>query len=144
LIERIDLANNLFENVQATQEASLDSKFFLAAGQMAMERAKGLKMGGSSFNRSDFITRVIRKMTVNEDLDWTSQYSLVGRHFLRAPVVEFMLGPLAVSAKVVKERKVSRKDEIVKTVRKPQELHEEDIEKQENETSANVQVKSCF
>ena len=48
------------------------------------------------------------------------------------------IGPLAVAPKVLKERKVSRKDEVSRELRKPQELHEEDIEKQENETSANV------
>jgi hypothetical protein len=89
---------------------------------MAIDRAKGLKMGGSSFNRQEFIGRVVAKLTVNEDLDWMSMYGVVGKHFLRAPAVEFMLGPLAVEAKVMKERKVSKRDEVVRTVRKPQEV----------------------
>lgn len=90
LIEKMETANSLFKKVQKSQEATLDSKFFLAAGSLALEKAKALKMDGSSFERTDFLSRILQRLGSHEDPDWSSLYEIVDKHIRTPPSVDFM------------------------------------------------------
>jgi len=74
----------------------------------------------------------------DEPLDWER----IGRKALaksrRIPVMDFMLGPLAVEQKKRAVGKRARFEKNKEDERKPQELREEDIARSENETTKNV------
>ncbi|KAJ3196706.1 nuclear protein [Irineochytrium annulatum] len=138
LDEAVTKSNSLFMNVRSTQEASLDSKFLIAAADIGVQKAARLKLSGNIIEVEDFINKAVIRMggqrgggRRNDDddgrgrLDWHALGEVASR-----------LGPLAVEPKVRKEKKASTrlvKDK--KNLTKPQELKESDIEKKTNETS---------
>ncbi|KZV63817.1 hypothetical protein PENSPDRAFT_757693 [Peniophora sp. CONT] len=147
LLDKVKLADNLFDEVQAPQEATLDSSFLLAASNMGAAKARAMKAGGGAFDVDDFVAKLLSYMGGGgavEDtqdaapLDWEK----IGRKGMaksrRAPAMDFMLGPLQVEQKkrVMKQRarlEKNKADEV-----KPQEIKEDDIQRSENETTKNV------
>ncbi|KAH9957935.1 Nse4 C-terminal-domain-containing protein [Russula dissimulans] len=167
LLEKVQLADSLFDQVLAPQEATLDSAFLVTASNMHAAKARAMKAGAGAFDIDDFVSKLItfmggrragggegdhHTMAVDaedddddededdddEPLDWER----IGRKALaksrRVPVMDFMLGPLAVEQK---KRAVGKRAKFEKNKadeRKPQELREEDIARSENETTKHV------
>ncbi|KAF8502282.1 Nse4 C-terminal-domain-containing protein, partial [Russula emetica] len=157
LLEKVQLADSLFDQVSAPQEATLDSAFLLTASNMHAAKARAMKAGAGAFDIDDFVSKLITFMggrrgdadydeDVDDDeddeddepLDWER----IGRKALaksrRIPVMDFMLGPLAVEQKKRAVGKRARFEKNKEDERKPQELREEDIARSENETTKNV------
>ncbi|KAI9509713.1 Nse4 C-terminal-domain-containing protein [Russula earlei] len=181
LLERVQLADSLFDQVSAPQEATLDSAFLVTASNMHAAKARAMKAGGGAFDIDDFVSKLITFMggrrgggggasgpnddphrpiqgvdrdvehvdddddddddeddEDDEPLDWER----IGRKALaksrRVPVMDFMLGPLAVEQKkrVVGQR--ARLEKNKDDERRPQEVREEDIARSENETTKHV------
>ncbi|KAI0051808.1 hypothetical protein FA95DRAFT_138999 [Auriscalpium vulgare] len=157
LLEKVHVADSLFGQVSAPQEATLDSAFLVTASNMGAAKARAMKAGGGAFDVDDFISKLITFMggrrgepvdvvadsDVEDDggdtpLDWEK----IGRKALaksrRVPAMDFMLGPLSVEQK---KRAVGKRAKLEKNKadeRKPQEMREEDIARSENETTKNV------
>ncbi|KAG0232762.1 nuclear protein [Actinomortierella wolfii] len=74
----------------------------------------------------------------NGGLDWSRVGRIAAKWTQRVPTMDFMLGPMSVEHK---SRQIGPRTRIVrdpKQMRKPQELQEADIARQENETTKNV------
>ncbi|EPQ57351.1 hypothetical protein GLOTRDRAFT_38990 [Gloeophyllum trabeum ATCC 11539] len=158
LAEKVHRADTLFSQVRAPQEATLDSHFLVLASNMGAQKARAMRAGGGAFDAEDFVSKLITFMggrRLGEDqlpgeddedgygdapLDWDK----IGRKALaksrRVPAMDFMLGPLAIE---VKKRNVAKRAKLEKNKdeeRRPQEIHEEDITRSENETTKNVLI----
>ncbi|KAI0297137.1 Nse4 C-terminal-domain-containing protein [Russula brevipes] len=166
LLEKVQQADTLFDQVSAPQEATLDSAFLVTASNMHAAKARAMKAGGGAFDVDDFVSKLITFMggrrgggggagandspaasnDVDDDddddddepLDWQR----IGRKALaksrRVPVMDFMLGPLAVEQKKRVVGKRARFEKNKADERRPQELREEDIARSENETTKHV------
>ncbi|KAH9992638.1 Nse4 C-terminal-domain-containing protein [Russula vinacea] len=170
LLEKVQLADSLFDQVSAPQEATLDSAFLLTASNMHAAKARAMKAGAGAFDIDDFVSKLItfmggrrgggqpktgtilllrkaaKRMTMtreeDEEDDEPLNWERIGRKALaksrRVPVMDFMLGPLAVEQK---KRAVGKRAKFEKNKadeRRPQELREEDIARSENETTKHV------
>ncbi|KAI0062919.1 hypothetical protein BV25DRAFT_1870107 [Artomyces pyxidatus] len=155
LLEKVHLADTLFDQVSAPQEATLDSAFLLTASNMGAAKARAMKAGGSAFDVDDFISKLVTYMggrrgehleegsdAGDEDGDIGLDWEKIGRKAMaksrRVPTMDFMLGPLSVEQK---KRNVGKRAKLEKNKadeRKPQELREEDIARSENETTKHV------
>lgn len=51
-------ANNLFDNVKTPAEAVLDSNYLMLTGELALQQARKLKVGGDYFDTDDFLLRL--------------------------------------------------------------------------------------
>ncbi|KAI0320896.1 Nse4 C-terminal-domain-containing protein [Amylostereum chailletii] len=154
LLERVHRSDQLFQQVLAPQEATLDSNFLLTASNMGAAKARAMKAGGSAFDVDDFISKLITYMggrTANGDdsdeenpeasagpLDWEK----IGRKALaksrRVPAMDFMLGPLLIEQKKRAVGKRAKLEKNKEDERKPQEVKEDDIQRSENETTKHV------
>ncbi|KAF9288102.1 nuclear protein [Mortierella alpina] len=144
LSETVDEADRLYKNVSGTHEATLDAKLLVLSADLGMQKAKHLRMGQGGFDETEFITRVVSTMGGHEidndqvGLDWSKIGRMAVKWTRRVPSMDFMLGPMSVEHK---SRTITQRARIVrdpKAMRKPQELREEDIARQENETTKNV------
>ncbi|KAJ6554426.1 Nse4 C-terminal-domain-containing protein [Mycena capillaripes] len=156
---KVARANELFEDVKNTGEATLDSSFLVKTVNINIQKARGLKFGTGAFNVEDFVTKLVVFMggyrppddadaeaasDVEEDespLDWAK----LGRRALaksrRVPAMGFMTGPLSIEQKQrapAKQRAKFEKNKKDET--RPQEIREEDIARSENETTKNVAI----
>lgn len=52
------MANEVFKTVQGPAEAVLDSNYLMMTGDLAMQAARKLKIGGDYFDTDDFITKL--------------------------------------------------------------------------------------
>lgn len=176
LLEKVQLADSLFDQVSAPQEATLDSAFLLTASNMHAAKARAMKAGAGAFDIDDFVSKLITFMggrrgggggggagpkdrrdrqadaDYDEDVDDDEEdddeddeplnWERIGRKALaksrRIPVMDFMLGPLAVEQKKRAVGKRARFEKNEEDERRPQELREEDIARSENETTKNV------
>ncbi|KAF9204212.1 nuclear protein [Haplosporangium sp. Z 27] len=127
-----------------THEATLDAKLLVMSADLGMQKARHLRMGQGGFDETEFITRLRNKMGGHEidneqvGLDWSRIGRMAIKWTRKVPTMDFMLGPMSVEHK---SRTVNQRARIVrdpKAMRKPQELREEDIARQENETTKNV------
>ncbi|KAH9040751.1 Nse4 C-terminal-domain-containing protein [Lactarius pseudohatsudake] len=166
LLEKVQLADSLFDQVSAPQEATLDSAFLVTASNMHAAKARAMKAGAGAFDVDDFVSKLITFMGGrrgeagpkdrasggtdedeeeeeeydgdDEPLDWEK----IGRKALaksrRVPVMDFMLGPLAVEQKKRVVGKRAKFEKNKEDERRPQELREEDIARSENETTKHV------
>ncbi|KAF8482873.1 Nse4 C-terminal-domain-containing protein [Russula ochroleuca] len=168
LLEKVQLADSLFDQVSAPQEATLDSAFLLTASNMHAAKARAMKAGAGAFDIDDFVSKLITFMggrrgggqpkdrehpaaqgeedddddEEDDEDDEPLNWERIGRKALakslRVPVMDFMLGPLAVEQK---KRAVGKRAKFEKNKadeRRPQELREEDIARSENETTKHV------
>ncbi|KAJ7903871.1 Nse4 C-terminal-domain-containing protein [Mycena leptocephala] len=151
-------ANELFEDVKNTGEATLDSSFLVRTVNINIQKARGLKFGTGAFSIEDFVTRLVGFMggykppeevsseasDVEEDdapLDWGK----VGRRAMaksrRVPAMGFMTGPLSIEQKQrAPNKKRAKFEKNKKDETRPQEIREEDIARSENETTKNVAI----
>ncbi|KAI9319726.1 Nse4 C-terminal-domain-containing protein [Dichotomocladium elegans] len=135
--------NGLFEEVRNPLEATLDARFFSITATIAMQKARNTKLGLDIYNVDEFISKV--KTFGSEDrssndgnLDWTKIGFRAFQHSQRVKSTDFLLGPLAVEKK---HRKAGPRARIIKNKEdlvQPTQLHKDDLQQQENETSGNV------
>ncbi|KZT19054.1 hypothetical protein NEOLEDRAFT_1246067 [Neolentinus lepideus HHB14362 ss-1] len=156
LAAKVKRADSLFHQVRAPQEATLDSHFLVMASNMGAQKARAMKSGAGAFDVDDFVAKLVTFMGGRsqelppddsdvEDLDEGDaplDWDKIARKALaksrRVPAMDFMLGPLSIEAK---KRNISKRAKLEKNEeekRKPQEIHEEDITRSENETTKNV------
>ncbi|KAG0202844.1 nuclear protein [Mortierella sp. GBA30] len=144
LLSTVDEADKLYKSVSGTHEATLDAKLLVLSADLGMQKAKHLRMGQGGFDETEFISRLVNTMgghDIDNDqqgLDWAKVGRMAVKWTRRVPSMDFMLGPMSVEHK---SRAVTQRTRIVrdpKAMRKPQELREEDIARQENETTKNV------
>ncbi|KAF7321662.1 Non-structural maintenance of chromosomes element 4 [Mycena kentingensis (nom. inval.)] len=155
LTNQIHAADNLFNTgVKGPQEATLDSNFLLNASNVAALKARQMKSATGAFDVDDFVSRLSAFMGGVKDVDDEDEddgmdgsfleWDRVGRKALaksrRVPAMGFMFGPLSVEIKKrkMKERAKVEKENVKES--KPQELHEEDIARSENETTKNLEA----
>jgi len=62
LLEKVQLADSLFDQVSAPQEATLDSAFLLTASNMHAAKARAMKSGAGAFDIDDFVSKLITFM----------------------------------------------------------------------------------
>ncbi|KAI0278475.1 Nse4 C-terminal-domain-containing protein [Russula aff. rugulosa BPL654] len=123
LLERVQLADSLFDQVSAPQEATLDSAFLLTASNMHAAKARAMKAGAGAFDIDDFVSKLI---------------TFMGGRRGGGGGGGGWLGPLAIEQKKRAVGKRARFEKNKEDERKPQELREEDIARSENETTKNV------
>ncbi|KAI8881817.1 hypothetical protein K501DRAFT_252547 [Backusella circina FSU 941] len=141
----LDKANTLFQNVKNVQEATLDSRVLVLSADLSAQKAKALRLGGESFRLDEFVSKLISfgknedfDREENEELNW----KLIGQKAMRigkrGHSIDFMLGPLMVERKQIKRAKTTRITRNKEDLVEPTKLQQGDIEKQDNETSNNV------
>ncbi|KAF8940660.1 Nse4 C-terminal-domain-containing protein [Dissophora ornata] len=144
LLANVDRANRLYKKVESTHEATLDAKLLVMSADLGMQKAKHLRMGQGGFDETEYISRLIGKMGGHDidndhrDMDWSKIGRAAIKWTRKVPSMDFMLGPMSVEHK---SRTFTQRQRIVRdpnAMRKPQELREEDIARQENETTKNV------
>ncbi|KAJ3244363.1 nuclear protein [Chytriomyces hyalinus] len=159
LRETLSKTNRLFEQVETSQEAYLDSKVLTSVAKLSVIKVNNMRLSGRSLDVKDFLHRVKRKLDVKQvqlgrqavvdeedeqrrDLEWNQLAGLVSTCGFRAPSLDFLYGPLAAEPKARKEgkRNAVRINKDASTLLKPQQLQQDDIEKQENETAKSVQT----
>ncbi|KAF7315554.1 Non-structural maintenance of chromosomes element 4 [Mycena indigotica] len=154
LTKQIQQADKLFSTgVKGPQEATLDSAFLLMSSNVAAQKARQMKSATGAFDIDDFVARLSAFMGAMKDVDEDGdeeayvddnflEWDRIGRKALaksrRVPALGFMYGPLSIEVKQRKatQRPKADKEKVKET--KPQELHEEDIARSENETTKNV------
>ncbi|KAH9083498.1 binding domain of Nse4/EID3 to Nse3-MAGE-domain-containing protein [Lactarius deliciosus] len=62
LLEKVQLADSLFDQVSAPQEATLDSAFLVTASNMHAAKARAMKAGAGAFDVDDFVSKLITFM----------------------------------------------------------------------------------
>lgn len=72
------------------------------------------------------------------DLDWNVLGRIACKYTRRAPAMDFMLGPLALVPKTRKQIKRQKTNNAVAKVVQVQEMREEDLHREENQTTSNV------
>ncbi|KNC99739.1 Smc5-Smc6 complex subunit NSE4 [Spizellomyces punctatus DAOM BR117] len=154
LVRTIQKANELFQQVYTTQEATLDSRLLVTAAELGVQKAQRMRLDGGSFNVDDWIGKLVATMSTERQLeeedeeyaespevhlDWYALGQAATRALLKAPTIDFMLGPLAVEPKIRNQpRKVAKLVKNKEDLQRPQQLKESDFDKQENETTTLV------
>ncbi|KAK9719422.1 hypothetical protein K7432_004802 [Basidiobolus ranarum] len=150
LIDNIAKANELFKKVKNPYEATLDARLLVLSADIGTQKARRMKIDSHSFDTSEYIAKMVTLMGGRQGiedeegrsiLNWDTLGDIATNYTARAPSMDFILGPLATEQKtrqISKQRARLEKDKAFLT--KPQELKEGDIEKQENETTKNVQA----
>ncbi|KAG0049098.1 nuclear protein [Gryganskiella cystojenkinii] len=144
LLVNVDKANTLYKNVFGTHEATLDAKLLVLSADLGMQKAKYLRMGQGGFDETEYLTKLVNVMggheVENDDrgLDWAKMGRMAAKWTRKAPTMDFMLGPMAIEHKTRQMKQRTRVVRDPKDMKKPQELREEDIARQENETTKNV------
>lgn len=158
MLQTVKVADKLFKNVKGTGEATLDSDLLVKASVQSAMMARAMKSGSGAFDIDDYVSKLVIFMggrhdvqEVDEDddgsydddgdgaqLDWEriGWKAMAKSH--RAPVMDFMLGPLSVEQKKRNVTKRARLEKHKEDQRKPQEITEDDIKRSENETTKNV------
>ncbi|KAF9987886.1 nuclear protein [Modicella reniformis] len=130
--------------ISGTHEAALDAKFLVMSADLGLQKAKQLRMGQGGFDETEYISRLVSKMgghNIDNDqqgMEWANIGRIAMKWTRKVPTMDFMLGPMSVEHK---SRSIAQRQRIVRdpnAMRKPQELREEDIARQENETTKNV------
>lgn len=160
LVDRINEANNLYNQITLTTEATLDSRLLAVTSELGAQHIKNTRLENSSVDMSEYIGRIRHFMGANhhvvaedannnddeaDELDWKSLASVASYSMRTAPSFRFLLGPLSIE---VKQRKVGtqrvRAHNIVverdEEEREPEELQVDDIQKEENETTRNIKA----
>ncbi|KAI0086797.1 Nse4 C-terminal-domain-containing protein [Irpex rosettiformis] len=160
VLETVQKANELFDKVKGTSEATMDSNLLLRASMKSAMLARAMKSGGGAFDVDDFVSKLItfmggrRNAEIREDdsdvvddddgdglpLDWERIGWKVMAKSRRVPVMDFMLGPLSIEAKKRNIGKRSKLEKNINDQKKPQNITEQDIQRSEQETTKNVAV----
>ncbi|KAI5309556.1 nuclear protein [Ascosphaera atra] len=157
----VERANELFNNVKQTAEAVIDSRFLVNAADLSLKRTMQAVLGDStaSIDVDEFVSKCItfmrqspldndRPMNTQNRRPYLSQvdaendedplnWDWLGRQAcfpnnMRPAVSGFLLGPLSVRkrTRMFTQRRARERIDSSKAVR-PQELRQEDLEKQE-------------
>jgi len=155
LIEKIDSVNELYQKVNRTQEATLDSQFLLESAEIGAKQAESIKLAGENFDTEDWINKLLTIMGGRQDikqededneenvnlrsLKWENIGIRVEPFFDRVPKIDNMIGPLSTEEKKRKNIvRGKRENKNSVNLKKPKEIRKEDIKEQENETTKNV------
>ncbi|TPX65042.1 hypothetical protein SpCBS45565_g05449 [Spizellomyces sp. 'palustris'] len=156
LVRTIQKANELFQQGGTVQlrEATLDSRLLVTTAELGVQKAQRMRLDGGSFNVDDWIGKLVATMSTERQLeeedeeyadsievhlDWFALGQAATRALLKAPTIDFMLGPLAVEPKIRNQpRKVAKLVKNKEDLQRPQQLKESDFDKQENETTTLV------
>ncbi|OZJ04873.1 hypothetical protein BZG36_02605 [Bifiguratus adelaidae] len=143
MLETLQQADLLYRKVERPQEATLDSQILILSTDLAMQRARNLKMDIDGFDIEDYMARLSRYMgetdtDATRPISWDKLGKLGLQHTCRLPSSDFMLGPLSVTQKTRKAADHARLEKHASDRREAVQLREEDIRKQENETTTNV------
>ncbi|TPX47417.1 hypothetical protein SeLEV6574_g02670 [Synchytrium endobioticum] len=159
LEQLVDKANVLIEagEVKSTQEATLDSRFFVEIGALGVQRAQLMRREAAGFDMTDFICGLQAKMgssrpglvAEGEDeedeiaalgpLNWDVLQMMSAKYSLKAPTIGFMFGPMAVefTEKPRKERVIRQKSARAE-VQRPQEIHQQGTKGRDQTTQRMV------
>ncbi|KAL6608547.1 hypothetical protein LY90DRAFT_393245 [Neocallimastix californiae] len=155
LIEIIESVDELYQKVNRTQEATLDSQFLLESAEIGAKQAESMKLAGENFDTEDWINKLLTIMGGRHDikqededneenvnlrsLKWENIGIRAEPFFDRVPKIDNMIGPLSTEQK--EKRSIvrhTRENKNSVNLKKPQEIRKEDIKEQENETTKNV------
>ncbi|KAJ3363664.1 nuclear protein [Allomyces javanicus] len=106
LMPKIEDLNRIYANVDSTRESALDSQILLHATQIVHEKIQTLNVGRALFDSANFMNRLLNHVAEHGNSgDPLADVGMTYGAFIhRAPIVEFMLGPMDVK---VKERHVA-------------------------------------
>ncbi|KAG6829849.1 hypothetical protein H0H92_003292 [Tricholoma furcatifolium] len=125
------------------------------ASTMTMQKARWMKLGTSSFDIDEFVSKLITVMGCSrrlgdfveesteeesaEELETPLNWAKIGRQAVaktrRVPVMGYMLGPLSLEQKQRAAPKRRRLEKRAENLRRPQEVGEDDIIRSKNETT---------
>ncbi|GAA5930943.1 hypothetical protein JCM10213_003951 [Rhodosporidiobolus nylandii] len=160
LSAQVAASNALFRKVDAPSEAILDSRVLIATSEAGALKARQLKIDADAFDTDEFLSRLKAFLGVraggvrtrrqrgddsDDELDdaenasgalkWGRVGKVLAGESKRVPALDFMYGPLALEIKEKKARTQRAKNKADDAERvRPEELHAEDVAKNENET----------
>ncbi|WFC98727.1 hypothetical protein MYAM1_001459 [Malassezia yamatoensis] len=139
-----------------SKDSLLDSRFLLSMSGMGAEMTRTRRVGADAFDLDEYMHRVAqfigghassarRGLREVDDFnaadtelwDWKKLGNVAAQYSHRAPIPDFLLGPLQVELKHRKNMRHSRLNPESELVA-PQQLSSSDIEQSENETSRMV------
>ncbi|GAA5955872.1 hypothetical protein JCM3765_000025 [Sporobolomyces pararoseus] len=161
--EVLDRSNKCFDKVQGPAEAVLDSKVLIATSEAGALKARQLKIDADAFDTDEFLIRLAHFMggrvgaaarharrnrrAAQDDSDeeggidgekpwaWGKVGKVLSGESKRPAVLEHMYGPLQLEIKEKKARTQRQKAKFDESQKmRPEELHAEDVAKNENET----------
>ncbi|GAA5978407.1 hypothetical protein JCM11641_004680 [Rhodosporidiobolus odoratus] len=162
LSAQVAATNALFKKVENPSEAILDSRVLIATSEAGALKARQLKIDADAFDTDEFLSRLKVFLGVkaggvrtrrrrgddsdedelDEDersssggLKWGRVGKVLAGESKRVPALDFMYGPLQLQPKEKKAptQRAKNKANDAELVR-PEELHAEDVAKNENET----------
>ncbi|KAJ1976666.1 hypothetical protein H4R33_006388 [Dimargaris cristalligena] len=156
LVSGLRSANSLYDKVKNTYEATLDAKILILSADIGSQKAKKMRIEHDAFDIESFFTKLqhivkgthelegLEETPVDPDYEnhWPKLGITASKYARRAPASNFMFGPLMTelrvhsSAKTRQPRHTKNSESLVR----PQQLEENDIDKQENETTNNVKI----
>ncbi|KAJ9055427.1 hypothetical protein DSO57_1004285 [Entomophthora muscae] len=150
----VDEANTLFADVKGTYEASLDSKVLILTSELGIKHAQNLRIDGSVFDRNKYFiclqkyAEALPSSSYNSSssraracpVNWNKLGALATKAMNRVPTTDFMLGPLNIKSRIRKRMTKVREAAVVTKVVRPQQVVQSDLNMQENDTTANVQM----
>ncbi|ORX58109.1 hypothetical protein DM01DRAFT_1333773 [Hesseltinella vesiculosa] len=135
-------ANNLFTKVRNTTEATLDSRLLVLSADITTQKARNLRVDHQLFNVDEFIAKVKSFCSGSSPEvvaeNWVKLGKRATKYGRTVRSIDFMLGPLSVEKK---KRKITKQVRLTKNKEdlvQPQQLEQNDIQKQTNETTLQV------
>lgn len=146
----IRTANSLYSRVTSANDATLDAKFLVLSAELGAKRVKSMK--SNRFSMKEFLKNVIRFCRVEENnpnaahldaetsIDLGKLGNVFSAHINAAPRACFIVGPLNVreDETLKKTRKITRKTLDIGEEEKPIAVKNNEIRKEENETTLNI------
>ncbi|KAJ1951759.1 hypothetical protein IWQ62_006377, partial [Dispira parvispora] len=156
LVQSLQNANALYEKVKNTYEASLDSRFLIMSSDIGTQKAKMMRIDHDSYDVDEYFIKLNNLVQGSHPVEGLEEYppdkllgtywnklgSVVAKYSRRAPTSDFMFGPLLTEKRVLQtpRNRTVRQAKNAENLVQPQQLEENDIEKQENETTKNVKM----
>ncbi|KAJ1921323.1 hypothetical protein H4219_000639 [Mycoemilia scoparia] len=149
LVKEIQEANRIFDGVQTTYEASMDSRFLIMSAEIAAQKAQQMRVDHTAFDTDDFIGKIKNKLygrnaeerqMAGAEPEWETIGQIAAKYTREAPQHSFLFGVLEVDPSI-KQRKTTRQPRQRATqdpLSKVEEVQSEDYKKQENDTTKNV------
>ncbi|KAL7752397.1 hypothetical protein RI367_001931 [Sorochytrium milnesiophthora] len=137
LLPKLAKMDTLMEDsVKSVSETTLDSRVLLQAATIVDDKLSSLKLGRAMFDLSQYFNFVFDHVGEAEpDLDALGK--MCGRYLNRAPVVDFMYGPLSVEVKKREVKQRVRLEQSQRTTVKPVAVSAQENTSAANETTPN-------